>query len=254
MGVLRGFMQRMYVTPLNEKTMAKQQKRSKRYQALAEKIKDGQRYSVKDAIALVKETAQGSKFDQSIEVHYRLGIDPRKGDQQIRGTVVLPHGTGKKIRIAAFTTDESAGKASGADVFGGTELIEEIKKSGKIDFDVAIATPEIMRDLAMIAKILGPRGLMPSPKNDTVTPDLAKAVDELKKGKVSYKNDSTSNVHVSIGKASFSEEQLYENFKALHEAIKRAKPSSSKGVYLRNISMSGTMGPGIPVASFLTLE
>lgn len=227
-------------------------KHSKRFSTLSDKIEKEKLYPLKEAIKLVKETAT-TKFDSSIEAHFRLGIDPRKGEQQVRTTVVLPHGTGKTKKIVVFTNNETEGKESGADLFGGKELIEEIKKSSKIDFEVAIATPEIMRDLAVIAKLLGPRGLMPSPKNETVTKDVKKAVDEMKKGKVPFKNDDTGNIHIAIGRSSFTEEQLYDNFKAIYEVIRKVKPSSSKGVYLRNITITSTMGPGVKLAGIGTM-
>ncbi len=206
-------------------------------------------YSLEEAIKLTKELSK-TKFDSSVEVHMRLGIDTRKGDQQIRGAVSLPNGTGKTLKVAAFVSPEKEAdaKKAGADLVGGEELIEEIKRTEKTDFQVAVAEPAMMKNLAKIAKILGTRGLMPSPKNETVTPNPVKAIEELKKGKVSYKNDDTGNIHVSIGKTSFEDTKLIENFNALVDAIRKAKPASSKGVYIKNISMSSTMGPGIKVS------
>ncbi len=205
-------------------------------------------YPIEEAMELVKKLSK-TKFDATVEAHFRLGIDPRKGDQQVRTAVPLPHGTGKTVKVAAFVSagKEKEVKEAGADIVGGEELIAEIKKTEKTDFQVAVAEPAMMKNLAQIAKILGTRGLMPSPKNETVAADPAKAVTELKKGKVSFKNDDTGNVHVAIGKVSFETKQLVENYQTLFEAIKRAKPSSSKGVYLKNISISSTMGPGIKV-------
>lgn len=205
-------------------------------------------YPIEEAIELTKKLAK-TKFDSSVEIHFRLGIDNKKGEQQIRATVTLPHGTGKTIKIAAFVTPEHEKevKEAGADYVGGDELIAEIKKTEKTDFQVAIAEPSMMRNLAQIAKILGTRGLMPSPKNDTVTTNPVKTVNELKKGKVSFKNDDTGNIHVAIGKISFDKQQLTENFQMLLQAIKKAKPASSKGTYLKNISISSSMGPGIKV-------
>lgn len=205
-------------------------------------------YSIEEAVELIKKLSK-TKFDSSVEIHFRLGIDNKKGEQQIRATVTLPHGTGKTIKIAAFITPEHEKevKEAGADYVGGDELIAEIKKTEKTDFQVAIAEPSMMRNLAQIAKILGTRGLMPSPKNDTVTTNPVKTVSELKKGKVSFKNDDTGNIHVAIGKISFDKQQLIENFQALLQAIKKAKPASSKGTYLKNISLSSSMGPGIKV-------
>ncbi len=206
-------------------------------------------YSIEEAVKLTKELSK-TKFDSSIEVHIRLGIDTRKGDQQIRGAVSLPNGTGKTVRVAAFVSSdkEDACKKAGADLVGSEDLIEEIKRTEKTDFQVAVAEPAMMKNLAKIAKILGTRGLMPSPKNETVTPTPEKAVEELKKGKVSYKNDDTGNVHVSIAKTSFDDAKIIENFNTLLEAIKKAKPSSAKGIYIKNVSMSSTMGPGIKVS------
>ncbi|MEK7557860.1 MAG: 50S ribosomal protein L1 [Patescibacteria group bacterium] len=205
-------------------------------------------YPVDEAVELIQKLSK-TKFDSSVEVHFRLGIDNKKGEQQIRATVTLPHGTGKTIKIAAFVAPEheKEAKEAGADYVGGDDLIAEIKKTEKTDFQVAIAEPSIMRNLAQIAKILGTRGLMPSPKNDTVTTNPVKTISELKKGKVSFKNDDTSNIHVAIGKISFDKQQLVENFQTLLQAIKKAKPTSSKGTYLKNISLSSSMGPGIKI-------
>lgn len=205
-------------------------------------------YSIAEAIELTKKLSK-TKFDASIEVHFKLGIDIKKGEQQVRVAVPLPHGTGKTIKIAAFVTPakEKEAREAGADLVGGEELVAEIKKSEKTDFQVAVAEPIMMKHLGQIAKILGTRGLMPSPKNDTVTPDPAKAVRELKKGKVSLKNDDTGNVHVAIGKVSFESQQLVQNFDVLLEAIRKAKPPTSKGVYLKNVTVCSTMGPGIRV-------
>jgi len=205
-------------------------------------------YSIEEAIDLVKKLSK-IKFDASVEAHFRLGIDNKKGEQQIRTTVALPYGTGKTIKIAAFVAPEheKETKEARADYVGGDELIAEIKKTEKTDFQVAIAEPSIMKKLAQIAKILGTRGLMPSPKNDTVTNNPAKTVRELKKGKVSFKNDDTGNVHVAIGKVSFDKQQLAENFQALLQAIKKVKPASSKGLYIKNVSINSTMGQGIKI-------
>src|SRR3989339_1988189 len=178
--------------------------RSKRYMELSAKIDKNTAYPPEEAIKLVKETAS-VKFDPSVEIHVRLGIDPKKGDQQIRGTVVLPHGSGKNKKIVVFATGEKAkdAKEAGADIVGAEELIEEIKKTGKCDFEIAVATPDMMKSLAVVARILGTKGLMPSPKNETVTMDIKKTVEELKKGKIAFRNDDTANLHVTIGKASF---------------------------------------------------
>jgi len=207
-----------------------------------------QAYPIEEAVELMKGVSK-AKFDASVEIHFRLGIDPKKGDQQVRGAVNLPHGTGKDVKVAAFVApeNEKAAKEAGADFFGGEDLITEIKKTGKTDFQVAIAEPIMMKKLGVIAKTLGTRGLMPSPKNGTVTPDPAKAVGEMKKGKVNFKNDDTSNLHSVIGKVSFDSNKLIENYQALLEMIKKVKPNSSKGVYIRNISISSSMSPGVKV-------
>lgn len=225
--------------------------RSKRYQELKSQIDVKKAYSAEEAVELVKKTAT-TKFDSSVEVHVRLGIDPKKGDQQVRGTVALPHGTGKEKRIAVFAANPAAvaaAKEAGANLIGAEELIEEIAKTGKVDFDIAVATPDMMPKLAKVAKILGPKGLMPSPKNETVTPNVAKAVGELKRGRVAFKNDDTANVHLVIGKVSFPKEKLLENYAAFMDTIRRSKPSASKGTYLVVVTLTSTMGPGIRVAA-----
>ncbi|MDD5290860.1 MAG: 50S ribosomal protein L1 [Patescibacteria group bacterium] len=233
-------------------TTARQEKQEEK-QETKEQIKTteidrAKAYPAKEAIALTKKLSK-TKFDASVEVHFRLGIDTKKGDQQIRSTVSLPHGTGKTVKVAAFVMPEKVKevKAAGADLAGGEELIAEIKKTEKTDFQVAVAEPAMMKNLAAIAKILGTRGLMPSPKNETVTPNPAKAVAELKKGKVSFRSDDTGNVHAVIGKVSFPEGELQENYNVFLEAVKKAKPTSSKGVYIKNIAISSSMGPGIKV-------
>lgn len=206
-------------------------------------------YSPAEALELAKKTSK-TKFDASIEVHCKLGIDPAKSDQSVRGTLTFPHGTGKTKRIAAFVdaAQESAAQEAGADLVGSERLIDEIASSGKIGFDVAIATPPMMPKLAKIAKILGPKGLMPNPKSDTVTTDVRKTISEIKRGKVTFKNDDTGNVHVTVGKVSFDTQKLLENFAAFLEVLRRSKPASSKGVFIRACTVSSTMGPGIRVA------
>jgi large subunit ribosomal protein L1 len=222
--------------------------RSKRYQELNKKIDKNKTYPIAEAIKLTKETAT-TKFDGSVEIHIRLGINVGKSEQQVRGAVTLPHGTGKTKKIAVFVSPakEKEAQEAGADIIGGEELIDEIKKTGKIDFEVALASPEMMPKLAVIAKILGPKGLMPSPKNETITPDPKKTITELKKGKVNFKNDDTGNVHQIIGKVSFDQKQLSENYQTFIEALKKAKPSATKGTYIENISITSSMGPGIKV-------
>lgn len=205
-------------------------------------------YPIEEALELVKKFSR-TKFDASVELHFRLGIDPAKGEQQIRAVVSLPHGTGKTVRIAAFVSPEKEKevRAAGADLVGGDELIAEIKKTEKTDFQIAVAEPALMKNLGAIAKILGTRGLMPSPKNETVSPNPAKTVTEIKKGKTSFKNDDTGNVHLVIGKTSFDKRKLLDNFNAALETIKKAKPAKAKGVYIKNVSLSSSMGPGIKV-------
>lgn len=222
-------------------------KRSKRYQELKEKI-DNKIYSIDEGIKLVKEKSN-TKFDASVEVHINLGIDSDKGDQQVRSTVTLPHSTGKEIRVAAFVEEgkEKEVKEAGADVVGGESLIEKIKKTEKTDFDVAVAEPSMMRYLAKIGKVLGTKGLMPNPKTDTVSPDPAKIVKELKSGKISFKADPAGNIHQMIGKVSLDDKALKENLEALMEEIFKAKPDKLKGQYIKNITICSSMGPGVKV-------
>ncbi len=216
--------------------------------ALAAKIDKTKTYSLVEAIKLIKETSN-VKFDSSVEAHIRLGIDPSKSDQQIRATVSLPHGNGKTKSIGAFvgSNDEKAAKEAGADFIYGEEEIKKLKDTGKIEFDIAVATPEMMPKLAVVAKILGPKGLMPNPKTDTVNTDVKKMIGELKKGKIAFKNDDGANVHASVGKASFSEEQLKENIVAFVDTIKKLKPSGSKGTYLKALYLTSSMGPSVKV-------
>ena len=206
-------------------------------------------YSPEKALELAKKTST-VKFDASIEVHCKLGIDPAKSDQAVRATLTFPHGTGKSKRVAAFVdpANEKAAEEAGADVIGGERLIDEIASSGKINFDVAIATPPMMAKLAKVAKVLGPKGLMPNPKSETVTTDVKKTIAELKKGKVTFKNDDTGNVHQTLGKVSFETAKLAENLQAFLEALRRAKPSSSKGIYLQSCTISASMGPAIKIS------
>ena len=203
-------------------------------------------YSLADAVALIKASAT-AKFDETVELHMRLGIDPRQSDQLIRSTVSLPHGTGKTKRVIAFVegAQEAAAKEAGADLIGNEEMIDEIVKTGKIDFDVAVATPAMMPKLAKAARVLGPKGLMPNPKTDTVSNNVAKMITEQKGGKVTFKNDNTSNLHMIVGKASFTAEKLADNVRVSIEAIRKAKPASSKGIFMRSVTIKSTMGPGI---------
>ena len=222
-------------------------KRSKAYRQAAEKIDPDRLYTPAEAIGLAKDTAT-TKFDPTVEVALRLGVDPRKADQMVRGTVNLPHGTGKTARVAVFAVGEKADEATaaGADVVGSDDLIEKIQ-GGFLDFDAAIATPDQMAKVGRIARILGPRGLMPNPKTGTVTPDITKAVNDIKGGKINFRIDKQANLHFVIGKASFDEKQLAENYGAALDEVLRHKPSSSKGRYLKKITVSTTTGPGIPV-------
>ena len=224
-------------------------KNSKAYKAAAEKIDEGRIYSPIEAANLVKETSS-AKYDASVDVAIRLGVDPRKADQLVRGTVSLPNGTGKTVRVVVFAAGENATKAeeAGADMVGTDELIEKIQ-GGWTDFDAAIATPDQMAKVGRVARVLGPRGLMPNPKTGTVTTDVAKAVADIKGGKISFRVDKASNLHALIGKASFTAEQLAENYGALIDELMRLKPSAAKGKYLKKIVVSSTNGPGIPVDS-----
>ncbi len=225
--------------------------RSKRYNELKALIDNKKSYSVEEAVDLAKKTAN-TKFDSAIEVHVRLGIDSKKSDQMVRGTVSLPHGTGKTKKVCVIVgnaENEKIAKDSGADIVGGEELIAEIAKTGKYDGEIFVTTPDMMPKMAKVAKVLGPKGLMPSPKNETVTTNLAKTIGELRKGKVAFKADDTANLHQIIGKASFSKEQLTENLTVLLEAVRKAKPATSKGVYLQSVTLTSTMGPGIKVAA-----
>jgi large subunit ribosomal protein L1 len=224
-------------------------KRSKGYNKAAELVEAGKVYSPLEAANLAKETSP-TKFDGTVEVALRLGVDPRKADQMVRGTVSLPHGTGKTARVIVFATGEKAeeARAAGADKVGSDDLIQEIT-DGFLDFDAAIATPDQMAKVGRIARVLGPRGLMPNPKTGTVTPDVAKAVSDIKGGKIAFRVDKQANLHLIIGKASFSAEQLVENYAAALDEVLRAKPSAAKGKYLKKVTFSTTMGPGIPVDS-----
>jgi large subunit ribosomal protein L1 len=220
-------------------------KHSKRYNALKEKIDPIKKYDLEEAISLIKE-AGNLKFDSAVEIHVSTSIDVKQSDQQVRGTVSLPHGTGKKQKIAAVTEDADKAKKAGADSAGGEELITEIK-AGKMDFDVLVAEPKFMPLLAQVAKILGPRGLMPSPKNGTVAPDVTTAIAELAKGKVAFKNDNTGNIHLMVGRTSFKEDQIKENIESAMDAIKTSRSSSVKGSFIQNITLTSSMGPGIKI-------
>lgn len=219
--------------------------RGKKYDAAAKKIDRDTTYSVDEAVTLVKESAR--RPDEGVDIAIRLGVDPRKADQLVRGTVALPHGTGKTVRIAVFAQGEAAEEArqAGADVVGANDLVERVQKEGFLDFDAAVATPDMMPLVGRIGKLLGPRGLMPNPKTGTVTTEVGKAVTEIKAGKVEYRVDKAGNVHVPIGRASFDAQKLAENLTTVLDEVRRAKPSSSKGKYIQNVSVSSTMGPGV---------
>ena len=223
-------------------------KRGKKYVEAAKAVDRTKLYETAEAISLVKQSAV-AKFDETIEAHIRTGCDGRHADQQIRGAVVLPHGTGKQVRVLVFAKDAKAeeAQAAGAEFVGGQELIPKIQNEGWLDFDVVVATPDMMGTVGRLGRILGPKGLMPNPKAGTVTMDVAKAVKEIKAGKIEYRLDKTNIIHVPIGKASFTEEQLADNFQTLIEAILKAKPSTLKGQYLRSVTIASTMGPGVKV-------
>ncbi len=223
-------------------------KHGKKYQEAAKLVDRAVMYDAAEAISLVKKTAT-AKFDETVEVHIRTGCDGRHAEQQIRGAVVLPNGTGKTVRVLVFAKGDKVNEAeaAGADHVGGEELIPRIQNEGWLDFDVVVATPDMMGVVGRLGKLLGPKGLMPSPKAGTVTPDVAKAVQEVKAGKIEYRLDKANIIHVPVGKTSFEEEKLQENFNALMDAIVKAKPSALKGQYLRSITLATTMGPGVKV-------
>lgn len=224
-------------------------KKSKRYQEAAKLIEKGKAYSIEEAVKLVKETSK-VKFDAAVDVAFRLGVDPRQADQQLRGALVLPNGTGKSKKVLVVTEGAKAQEAkdAGADVVGGKEILDDIKK-GWLDFEVMIATPDMMAELGKLGRILGPKGLMPNPKTGTVTMDVAKAVKETKAGKVTYRTDKEGNVQMTIGRVSFDDDKLVENFTAIYDLLVKIKPSTSKGVYMKNIAISSSMGPSIKIAA-----
>ena len=223
-------------------------KRGKKYVEAAKAIDRATLYDTADAVALVKKSAV-AKFDETIEAHIRTGCDGRHADQQIRGAVVLPHGTGKKVRVLVFAKGAKADEATaaGAEFVGGEELIPKIQNENWFEFDVVVATPDMMGVVGRLGRVLGPKGLMPNPKAGTVTMDVAKAVADIKAGKIEYRLDKTNIIHVPIGKASFTEEQLADNFQTLMDAINKAKPSAVKGQFLRSVTIAPTMGPGVKV-------
>ena len=222
---------------------------SKRYRAGVQLVTRTKRYTIPEAVALLKQLP-AVKFDETVELSVALGIDPKKTDQVVRGTVTLPHGTGKNVRVAVFCQGEQVNQAlaAGAEVAGANELVAKVS-NGWLDFDVAVATPAMMRDLTKVGKILGPRGLMPSPKAGTVTEDIVRAVTEVKRGKVEFKQDKQAGLHVVVGKRSFTEQALTDNLRALCEAIGHARPATLKGTFIRSATLSSTMSPGIPLGA-----
>ena len=223
-------------------------KRGKKYTEAAKLYDKASQYETEEAVSLIKKTAF-AKFDETVEAHIRLGVDGRHADQQVRGAVVLPHGTGKTVRVLVIAKGEKIdeAQAAGADFVGGEELVPKIQNDGWLDFDVVVATPDMMGVVGRLGRVLGPKGLMPNPKAGTVTMDVAKAVADIKAGKIEYRLDKTNIVHVPVGKVSFSEEQLTENFDTLMDALIKAKPAAAKGQYFRSVTLTNTMGPGIKV-------
>ena len=221
-------------------------KKGKRYLEAAKLIEKTNTYDLGEAVALVKKSAS-AKFDETVEAHFRLGVDGRHADQQVRGAVVLPHGTGKTVRVLVFAKGDKVDEAlnAGADHAGGEELIPKFQNDGWLDFDVVVATPDMMGVVGRLGRVLGPKGLMPNPKAGTVTMDVAKAIADIKAGKIEYRLDKSNIIHVPIGKASFTEEQLSDNFQTLIDAIIKARPSAAKGQYLKSVVIASTMGPGV---------
>ena len=221
-------------------------KKGNRYVESAKLVDRTNLYDVEEAVSIIKKTAN-AKFDETIEAHIKLGVDGRHADQQVRGAVVLPHGTGKKVRVLVFAKGDKVeeAQAAGADFVGGQELVPKIQNEGWLDFDVVVATPDMMGVVGRLGRVLGPKGLMPNPKAGTVTMDVTKAVNDIKAGKIEYRLDKTNIIHVPVGKASFTEEQLADNFHTLMGAIVKAKPAAAKGQYLRSVTITSTMGPGI---------
>ena len=221
-------------------------KTGKRYSEAAKLIEKTKTYDLEEAVALVKKTAS-AKFDETIEAHFRLGVDGRHADQQVRGAVVLPHGTGKTVKVLVFAKGNKVDEAlaAGADYAGGDELVPKIQNEGWLDFDVVVATPDMMGVVGRLGRVLGPKGLMPSPKAGTVTMDVTKAINDIKAGKIEYRLDKSNIIHVPIGKASFTEEQLTDNFQTLIDAVVKAKPAAAKGQYIKSLVVASTMGPGV---------
>lgn len=223
-------------------------KKGKRYAAASAKVDRNEYYDASAAMAMVVDTAC-AKFDETVEAHVKLGVDSRHADQQVRGAIVLPHGTGKTKKVLVFAKGEKAkeAEAAGADFVGAEELVQKIQGENWFEFDIVVATPDMMGVVGRLGRVLGPKGLMPNPKSGTVTFDVAKAIEEIKAGKVEYRLDKSNIIHVPVGKASFGSEKLFENFKVLMEAIIKAKPSAAKGQYLKSVSVASTMGPGVKI-------
>ena len=223
-------------------------KKGKRYVESAKLVDRTNLYDVEEAVSIIKKTAN-AKFDETIEAHIKLGVDGRHADQQVRGAVVLPHGTGKKVRVLVFAKGDKVeeAQAAGADFVGGQELVPKIQNEGWFDFDVVVATPDMMGVVGRLGRVLGPKGLMPNPKAGTVTMDVTKAVNDIKAGKIEYRLDKTNIIHVPVGKASFTEEQLADNFQTLMGAINKAKPATLKGQFLKSVTVAPTMGPGVKI-------
>ena len=221
-------------------------KTGERYSEAAKLIEKTKTYDLEEAVALVKKTAS-AKFDETIEAHFRLGVDGRHADQQVRGAVVLPHGTGKTVKVLVFAKGNKVDEAlaAGADYAGGDELVPKIQNEGWLDFDVVVATPDMMGVVGRLGRVLGPKGLMPNPKAGTVTMDVTKAINDIKAGKIEYRLDKSNIIHVPIGKASFTEEQLTDNFQTLIDAVVKAKPAAAKGQYIKSLVVASTMGPGV---------
>ena len=221
-------------------------KTGKRYSEAAKLIEKTKTYDLEEAVALVKKTAS-AKFDETIEAHFRLGVDGRHADQQVRGAVVLPHGTGKTVKVLVFAKGNKVDEAlaAGADYAAGDELVPKIQNEGWLDFDVVVATPDMMGVVGRLGRVLGPKGLMPNPKAGTVTMDVTKAINDIKAGKIEYRLDKSNIIHVPIGKASFTEEQLTDNFQTLIDAVVKAKPAAAKGQYIKSLVVASTMGPGV---------
>ncbi|MBR1508384.1 MAG: 50S ribosomal protein L1 [Eubacterium sp.] len=230
-------------------------KKGKRYNEISKLVEKSKLYDLEEAVSIIKKSAN-AKFDETVEAHLRLGVDGRHADQQVRGAVVLPHGTGKTVRVLVFAKGDKVDQAlaAGADYAGGDELVPKIQNEGWLDFDVVIATPDMMGVVGRLGRVLGPKGLMPNPKAGTVTMDVVKAIEEVKAGKIEYRLDKANIIHVPVGKASFTEEQIADNFKALMKAVVKARPAAAKGQYLKSVTIASTMGPGIKLNTARFLE